>query len=117
KLTLTAKPKDFSPLTVRAPVHITGSFSDPDVAPDAKTLGVKAVAAAVLAAINPLAALIPLMDPADPATQQCADVLESGRRSVADPGQEGAADPEATAQPNSSPRERQGTGPDREPMQ
>ncbi len=84
KLTLTAKPKDFSPLTVRAPVHITGSFADPKVAPDAKTLGVKAGAAALLAAINPLAALIPLMDPADPAAQQCADVLESGRLGVAD---------------------------------
>lgn len=78
-LTLTAKPKDFSPLTVRAPVHITGSFAEPNVVPDAKTLGVKAAAAALLAAINPLAALIPLMDPADPAARQCADVLESGR--------------------------------------
>lgn len=79
KLTITAKPKDFSPLTVRAPVHVTGSFADPDIAPDAKTIGIKAVAAALLAAINPLAALIPLMDPADPAARQCADVLDSGR--------------------------------------
>ncbi len=78
KLTLRARPKDFSPLTVRAPVHITGSFEHPDVAPDAKTLGIKAAAAALLAAINPLAALIPLMDPADPATRQCADVLAGG---------------------------------------
>ena len=78
KLTLRARPKDFSPLTVRAPVHITGSFAHPDVAPDAKTLGVKAAAAALLAAINPLAALIPLIDPADPAARQCADVLASG---------------------------------------
>jgi len=78
-LTLRARPKDFSPLTVRAPVHITGSFERPDVAPDAKTLGLKGAAAALLAAINPLAALIPLMDPADPATRQCADVLASVR--------------------------------------
>ncbi|MCD6681675.1 MAG: AsmA family protein [Burkholderiaceae bacterium] len=78
-LTLRARPKDFSPLTVRAPVHITGSFEHPDIAPDAKTLGLKAAAAALLAAINPLAALIPLMDPADPATRQCADVLAAGR--------------------------------------
>lgn len=79
KLTLTARPKDFSPLTVRAPVHVTGSFADPNVAPDAKTLGVKAAAAALLAAINPLAALIPLMDPADPATRQCIDIVQGGR--------------------------------------
>lgn len=79
ELTLRARPKDFSPLTVRAPVHITGSFAHPDVAPDAKTLGAKALAAALLAAIEPLAALIPLMDPADPATRRCADVVASGR--------------------------------------
>ena len=78
KLTLRARPKDFSPLTVRAPVHITGTFADPDVAPDARTLGVKAAAAALLAAINPLAALIPVIDPPDPAARQCADVLASG---------------------------------------
>lgn len=79
KLTMTAKPKDFSPLTVRAPVHIRGSFAEPEIEPDAKTLGVKAAAAALLAAINPLAALIPLMDPADPAVQQCADVVAGDR--------------------------------------
>lgn len=80
ELTLTAKPKDFSPLTLRAPVHITGTFADPDVAPDAKTLGAKAAAAALLAVINPLAALIPLIDPADPAVRQCADVVASGAK-------------------------------------
>lgn len=85
KLTLTAKPKDFSPLTVRAPVHITGTFADPDVAPDAKTLGMKAAAAALLAVINPLAALIPLIDPADPAARQCADVIAAGRGGAAKP--------------------------------
>ncbi len=82
-LTLTAKPKDFSPLTVRAPVHVTGTFADPHIAPDAKTLGLKAAAAALLAAINPLAALIPLMDPADPAARNCADVVAHGRASAA----------------------------------
>ncbi len=88
-LTLRARPKDFSPLTVRAPVHITGSFEHPDIAPDAKTLGLKAAASALLAAINPLAALIPLMDPADPATRQCADVLEGGRAPAAAKGKAG----------------------------
>lgn len=95
-LVLTAKPKDFSPLTVRAPVRITGRFADPQVKPDAKTLGAKLAAAAVLAAINPLAALIPLMDPADPAARRCADVVRSTR------GPESRPKPGARAAPRSA---------------
>lgn len=79
-LLLAAKPKDFSPLTVRAPVHIEGTFVDPKVRPDAKSIGLKLAAAAALAAITPLAALIPLMDPADPAVRRCSDVLGEVRK-------------------------------------
>ena len=58
-------PKDFSPLTLRAPLRVRGSFSAPVVDIDASTLGLKAAAAVALAFINPLAALIPLIDPGD----------------------------------------------------
>ena len=58
-------PKDFSPLTLRAPLRVRGSFSAPVVDLDAGTLGLKAAAAVALAFINPLAALIPLIDPGD----------------------------------------------------
>ena len=58
-------PKDFSPLTLRAPLRVRGSFSAPVVDIDASALGLKAAAAVALAFINPLAALIPLIDPGD----------------------------------------------------
>ena len=58
-------PKDFSPLTLRAPLRVRGSFSAPEVELDASALGRKAIAAVALAFINPLAALIPLIDPGD----------------------------------------------------
>ncbi|WP_157991574.1 AsmA family protein [Caldimonas tepidiphila] len=63
-LTLRARPKDFSPLTLRAPVHVQGSFSEPQVRLDTAAIGGKAAAAAALAAlVSPLAAVLPFIDP------------------------------------------------------
>ncbi|MDO8969466.1 MAG: hypothetical protein Q7U74_02190, partial [Saprospiraceae bacterium] len=58
-------PKDFSPLTLRTPVNITGQFSDPEVSLEKKPLGLKLAASVVLAIVNPLAAVIPLLDSGD----------------------------------------------------
>ena len=55
-------PKDFSPLTLRAPVRVRGHFADPSVTLEAAPLGRKLGAAALLALLNPLAALLPLVD-------------------------------------------------------
>lgn len=74
-LVLTARPKDFSPLTLRAPLRVEGTFADPDVRLDGKTIGLKVLAAAALAAINPLAALIPLMDLGDAEQRNCREAL------------------------------------------
>jgi AsmA family protein len=56
-------PKDFSPLTLRTPVHVKGSFSQPAVSLELGKLAGKAGAAALLALLNPLAAIIPFIDP------------------------------------------------------
>ena len=58
-------PKDFSPLTLRAPVHVRGSFADPEVSLDKAKLGGQVAASVLLALLNPLAALIPLIDTGD----------------------------------------------------
>ena len=60
-----ALPKDFSPLTLRAPLDVTGSFSKPQVSLEKKPVGIKLAASGLLALINPLAAVIPLMDSGD----------------------------------------------------
>jgi uncharacterized protein involved in outer membrane biogenesis len=57
-----ALPKDFSPLTLRAPLYIKGNFSNPKVSLDKKPVGLKLAASILLAIINPLAAVIPLLD-------------------------------------------------------
>jgi uncharacterized protein involved in outer membrane biogenesis len=61
-LRLTAHPHDFSPLALRTPVRVTGTFEDPHIRPEAKPLMARGAAAAVLSLANPLAALLALVD-------------------------------------------------------
>ena len=58
-------PKDFSPLTLRTPLRVSGSFGNPEVSVEKGPLGLKLAGAVLLGLINPLAALIPLIDPGD----------------------------------------------------
>ena len=60
-----ALPKDFSPLTIRTPLHVNGSFANPDVSLEKKPVGIKLAAATLLALINPLIAVLPLLDTGD----------------------------------------------------
>ena len=61
-LTMVVTPKDFSPLALRTPLHVRGSFAHPSVTLDKGKLGTRLGASALLALVNPLAALIPLFD-------------------------------------------------------
>ena len=71
-LRLVAEPKDFSPLSLRSPITIGGTLSKPAVSIDARQLGVRAVAAIALAAVAPVAALIPFLEAGKaPATDPC----------------------------------------------
>lgn len=82
-LQLTARPKDFSPLSLRSPIHVQGSFADPEVRLDAGRIGLKVLAAAALAAVNPLAAVIPLIDPGEQQKNGCRQALERLRNARA----------------------------------
>ena len=56
-------PKDFSPLSLRTPVHVKGTLGSPKVSLEMGKLAGKAGAAGLLALLNPLAAIIPFIDP------------------------------------------------------
>ncbi|MEO8525896.1 MAG: AsmA family protein [Caldimonas sp.] len=56
-------PKDFSPMTLRTPIHVRGTLGNPSVALEPGKLAGKAGAAVLLALLNPLAAIIPFIDP------------------------------------------------------
>ena len=64
-LRLVVTPKDFSLLTLRSPLRVRGQFADPKVSLDSSVVGAKVASSVLLGLINPLAALIPLIDPGD----------------------------------------------------
>ncbi|MFD2189754.1 AsmA family protein [Pistricoccus aurantiacus] len=56
------RPKDFSLMSLRSPVHIEGDLQGPSFAPGGALMG-RGAAAVALAAATPLAGLIPLIEP------------------------------------------------------
>ncbi len=67
-------PKDVSILSARSPIQIEGSFEDPDIKPD-KNLFMRGGAALALGAINPLLALIPLIETGPGKDTNCTELL------------------------------------------
>lgn len=61
-LRLRVSPKDFSPLTLRTPVLVGGTLAEPKLSLESGPLMRKLLPAALLALINPLAAILPLLD-------------------------------------------------------
>ena len=75
---LTVKPETKAPrlFTLRAPLYVRGTFSDPDVSVDKKTLALKAGGAAALATIAaPVAALLPLINTGPGENSDCAKLV------------------------------------------
>ena len=62
-LRVVTSPKDFSPLALRTPVRVHGSFAKPAYSLEKGQIGMRVGAAALLALLNPLAAVLPLLDP------------------------------------------------------
>jgi uncharacterized protein involved in outer membrane biogenesis len=80
-LRLVVMPRDFSPLALRTPLRVQGSFAVPAVSVDKGRLAGKLAASVLLGLVNPLAALIPLVDPGDDAAATrgaaaCRDLAE-----------------------------------------
>jgi uncharacterized protein involved in outer membrane biogenesis len=61
-LELRPEPKDFSPVSLRGPLHVGGTFKDPTFRPEAKSLLGRAAVAAALYAIAPPAALLAFIE-------------------------------------------------------
>jgi uncharacterized protein involved in outer membrane biogenesis len=81
-LRMVVSPKDFSPLTLRAPLHVGGSLANPTLSVESAPLAAKAAGALMLGLVAPLAALIPLLDPgnAEDAQRGAADCLALSQR-------------------------------------
>jgi uncharacterized protein involved in outer membrane biogenesis len=91
-LRVAVSPKDQSPLALRSPLRLKGSLAEPVVSIEASPIATRALAAGLLALINPLAALLPFIDTGDSAEAErgAADCRVLSARLGA-PGQQGAA--------------------------
>jgi uncharacterized protein involved in outer membrane biogenesis len=66
ELVLRSRPKDFSPLSLRSPVTLTGRFDAPRVGIDGSRLAGRVAGGVLLGAVvGPVAALLPLVDPGE----------------------------------------------------
>ena len=74
-LTLEPQPKDPSLVSLRSPIFIRGSFSRPKVGVDVKGIAAKGVGAAVLAIVNPLLAVLPLINEGEGKDSDCAQLF------------------------------------------
>ena len=74
-LTLRPQPKDVSILSLRAPLHVTGTFKKPEFKPDMGAMVRRGGTALLLGALNPLAALIPLIETGPGKDSDCKSLL------------------------------------------
>ena len=78
-LTLTQKTKNTSPLALSSPIHVRGSFVRPDVGVNKGQVAARAVGAILLGAVNPLLALIPLVDAGPGSDSECRQLIQDAR--------------------------------------
>jgi len=78
-MTLNQRTKNTSPLALRSPIRIRGSFADPDISVDKGVMAARGLGALALGLINPLLALIPLIDPGPGKDSDCAQLVRDAR--------------------------------------
>jgi AsmA protein len=78
-LTLNQKTKNTSPLALRSPIHVRGSFVRPEVSVDKGPIAARAIGAVALAIVNPLLTLIPLIDAGPGKDSDCGQLVRDAR--------------------------------------
>lgn len=78
-LTLNQKTKSTSPLAVRSPILVRGTFAQPDIGVAKGPVAARAFAAVALAMVNPLLALLPLIDAGPGSDSDCRQLVQAAR--------------------------------------
>lgn len=81
-LTLHPMPKDYSPLTLRSPLHLKGTFKKPAIRPDEKLLTRGGIAALLGTLAAPVAALVGLIDTGPGDDANCEQLIAAVQRSA-----------------------------------
>lgn len=79
-LTLTQRTKDPSPVSLRSPIHVRGSFAKPDVSIDKGALATRGAGAVALGLINPLLALLPLVETGPGMDSSCGRLIREAKK-------------------------------------
>lgn len=93
-LTLVPKTRATSPVALRSPIHVKGTFSNPDIQLDTARVAARSIGALALGLINPLLALIPLVEMGPGIENQCKTMIQNVKKPLG--GTSGASAP-ATA--------------------
>jgi AsmA protein len=78
-LTLNQKTKNTSPLALRSPIYVRGSFAKPTVQVDKVQVAARALGAIALGIVSPLLSLIPLIDSGPGADSDCRQLVRDAR--------------------------------------
>ena len=78
-LTLNPNTKDTSPVALRSPIYVRGSFAAPDVQVDKGRVAMRALGAIALGIASPVLALIPLVDPGPGKDSDCRQLVRDAR--------------------------------------
>jgi AsmA protein len=78
-LTLNQKTKDTSPLALRSPIYIRGSFAKPEVGVDKGRVAVRALGAIALGVVTPLLAMLPLIDAGPGKDSDCGQLVHDAK--------------------------------------
>ncbi|HEX3633238.1 MAG TPA: AsmA family protein [Casimicrobiaceae bacterium] len=81
-LTLSAQSKRPSLLALRGPIVVDGSFSAPQVHPAAGPIAARVASSLALGALNPLAALLPLIDTGGSKDADCRGLMQEAKENV-----------------------------------
>jgi uncharacterized protein involved in outer membrane biogenesis len=74
-LTLKPQPKDRSIGSLRTPLYIRGTFSAPDIGPDMGRLAARGGGALLMGIVNPLLAILPLLEEGKGKDSNCAELI------------------------------------------
>lgn len=78
-LTLQPQPKDASPVALRSPIHVRGSFAEPRVDLDKGGIAARGIGALALGLVNPLLALLPVIETGPGKDSDCGRLIREAK--------------------------------------
>ena len=84
-LTLKPEPKDKSPIVLRGPLHVNGTLAKAKVSVDSGTIAARGLGALLLGFVNPLLAVVPLIETGPGKDSDCAQLIQQASLSAKPP--------------------------------